>query len=465
MNQLNIPPDADFDAISSEENASGYKITPKDLELSDELLEMLPETIQKATRYASEMTDSPRTFFPLAFIALIGGLIGNKRLIKLGGITIYPVIWTIICAQSSMMRKTTQMGIAKSFFKAIIEKWVTEYTESIKRWEADKKLADETNKEFDKPKPIKRWLYAPDGFSDLTFWQTLQENSSLVSFVTEFTALIKQLGKTYTGMGDFILSLYDAEDNMRRVTRMGGDITLKNPVWCMVGATTVPALRSALSSTDRGNGFLQRILPITYEGETKFKAMTELPSPDLMVFAEVSNHLLSIAELSRKDMELSPEASQLFTDWSHELFNRSRDIEDQVSDIGGYSSRLNAYGLKFALIFQVLTDPDQPISAKNMRGAIALCDWCFKHQIYMLTRNYIFNRFYSDRMRLLEVLEKNAGIMSRTDLMNLTNFDKEQLDRALDNEIEAGHIEAIKIETGGRPRFEYKLSEGGSDAV
>lgn len=94
-----------------------------------------------------------------------------------------------------------------------------------------------------------------------------------------------------------------------------------------------------------------------------------------------------------------------------------------------------------------------------MKAAIALAEWLFNHTIYMLDKNYIFNRLYADRLKIRELLEEQTGKqMSRTDLMNLSNFDKEKLDKALASEIDAGKIKELKQDTGGvRPMVSYKL--------
>jgi hypothetical protein len=465
MKELNIAENQSLRGLAEEKKQSST-VPTKPPELTDELLDLLPKILWVyITQFAERMTDAPREFLLLPFIAMIGGLIGNRRYVKTGVIKTYPVIWTVVIAVSSLIRKTTSMSVAKKPFKRVLDKWEAEHHQLLIQWEHEKKQAEEAKEKFETPKPIKRRLYAPDGFSDLTFWQTMKENLALVSFVTEFTALIKQLSKTYTGMGDFILSLFDAEDNMRRLTRMGGDIELKNPVWCMIGASTLSSIRSVLSNTDRGNGFLQRILVVTYEGRPNFKAMTELPAPDTFYFSQLSDRLLEISDLDKRDMHLTREAKDRFTEWSHDFFKRSMELEKQIPDIGGYSSRINVYGLKFAMIFQILTDEKADISLKNMEGAIALCEWCFQHQQYMLVNGYVFNRYQADRNQIVDILKKNNGYLSRTKLMNLSNFDKEQLDRALENEIEAGRVEAIKIETGGRPRYDYQLIEDGGEDV
>ena len=156
--------------------------------------------------------------------------------------------------------------------------------------------------------------------------------------------------------------------------------------------------------------------------------------------------------------QISRKAEEIYTQWSHDLRAKADALTDRLPDIGGYTSRLNVYGLKFALIFQQLEAPSEAISFQNMRAAISLSEWILKHIIYMLDRNYIFNKQFADRVKIRKLIERQSdNIISRTDLMNMTNFDKEQLDRAVESDKDAGKIEEIKTETDGRPRVEYKL--------
>jgi hypothetical protein len=445
------------------ENKDSIEIKPDDLYLSDDLLKKMPSTVRKYIEYGSKISDVPNEFLLTPFLALVGALIGKKRKLQFGGISVFPVIWTVLFAESSFYRKSTALSIARGLFKSIIENWKEVYNLKLADWQRQQKEAKEAGEPFDVPEPKKRTLYASDNTSDVTFWESLRDNGNLIAMPSEFTGMWTDWMKTYNSLRDIALRIFDAEDHIRRHTRMGGDIELENPILCIAGATTIPAFQKALSATERGNGLLQRILPVTVVNRTKkFMAITELPIPDAELYKQLSNRLQEIARMSSRDIHLLPEASQIYTEWAHDIHERALNTETTIHDIGGYVSRLQIYAVKFALIFQTLEDENKDISLENMQGAIALSEWLFKHQIFMLTRNYIFNRHYADRLKLLEVLDKNGGQLSRTGLMNLTNFDKEQLDRAIENEIQAGHIKEHKIETGGRPRYEYEKI-GGDD--
>jgi len=459
---LNIPDGLDLNGTPKEKIKS-VEVTPSDLHLSDDLIQQFPPIVRTYLDYASKISDVPDEFLLTPFLALTGSLMGKKRMLQFGGIKVYPVIWTVLFAESSFYRKSTALSISKAPFKPILENWSNAHEEDLKNWKRRKKDAKDTGEDFTEPEPKKRTLYASDNTSDVTFWEALRDNGNLIAMPSEFTGMWTDWMKTYNSLKDIVLRIFDAEDHIRRHTKMGGDIELENPIFCIAGATTIPAFQKALSATERGNGLLQRILPVTVvKRRKKFKAITELPTPDANLYNQISTRLEEIARMTSNQTNLTPDASAIYTKWAHDLHERALNTEDQIHDIGGYVSRLQIYAVKFALIFQTLEDERQDISAKNMGASIALCEWLFKHQLYMLTRNYIFNRHYADRLKLLDVLDKNGGKLPRTDLMNGTNFDKEQLDRALSNEIEAGNIKEHKIETGGRPRFEYEKT-GGDD--
>lgn len=438
---------------------SALDISPDDLRLSNELCEKLPTAIRNYLHYSSPLSDVPNEFLITPFLAIAGSAIGKRRYVEVGGMTIYPTIWTVLFAGSSTLRKSTALTLAKKSFKPIMERFTEQNEKDIIRWEQEKEFYEESGQEFNDPEPIKRTLYCPDGFSDLTFWESLRDNGSLTSMPSEFTALWSELTRPRNSMRDLALSIFDAEDSIRRTTKNAGDIELQNPVWCMAGATTLPNFQRTLTSNERASGLLQRILPICMEERTKkFKALTELQKPNINLYREITNITERLVNLESRPVPISYEAEKLFTKWSHNLNRKAESLTEKLPDIGGYISRLNVYGLKFALIFQQLDQSDEDISAQNMEAAIDLSEWVLNHIIYMLDRNYIFNRNYADRVKIRELIARQTNnIMSRTDLMNMSNFDKDQLDRAVSSDIESGIIEEMKIETGGRPRIEYKL--------
>jgi len=461
MPELITIPNIDLNTLNgTTKKRETLKVTPDGLKLPSSLENKLPATVRNYLKFSAPLSDVSNEFLLMPFLAICGALIGKKRFMQLGGITIYPVIWTVIFAASSLHRKTTALSIARSVFKVVNENWKNAYEAELREWKKAQKEANEKAEPFDRPEPFKRTLYAPDSTSDLTFYEGLRDNGNQIAMPSEFTGMYKEWTRPRNGLSETVLRIFDAEDNIRRVTRMGGDIELQNPILCIAGATTLPAFQRALTSTERGNGLLQRILPVTLEERTKpFKAMTELPKPNGELYDILSRKMEDVARLDTRPVTMDQDAERLFTNWSHKQHEQAVKLESQINDIGGFISRLNAYGLKFALIFQTLDDPQKPICYKNMDASIELCEWLFKHQVYMLQKNYIFNRFYADRLKIREMLEKHNGAMSRTDLMNLSHYDKEQLDRALANEIESGYVEEIKIETGGRPRLEYRLKE------
>ena len=436
-----------------------HAISPDDLMLSDSLIDLLPETLRDFLNYSSPLSDVPNEFLITPFLAVCGAVIGKKRYAKVGAIVIYPTIWTVLFAGSSTLRKSTALRLAKEPFKPIMERFSEQYEKDLTLWKQMKDFFEKEGEDFDDPEPFKRTIYCPDGFSDLTFWQSLRDNGSIISTPSEFTSLWSELTRPRNSMRDMALSIFDAEDSIRRTTHNAGDIELNNPVWCIAGATTLENFQRTLTSNERSSGLLQRILPVYMEKPTKqFKALTELQNQKPALYEKITHKVSHLVDLSEKPVEISYEAEKFFTEWSHGLNDRAEQLSNRLTDIGGYTSRLNVYGLKFALIFQQLDKPHEFISKRNMIAAIKLCEWLFTHIIYMLDRNYIFNRYYADRVKLREITMKQPNkCISRTDLMNLSNFDKEQLDRAVNTDIDAGIIEEIKVDTGGRPRIEYKL--------
>jgi len=160
----------------------------EDLKLNDALIELLPDVVKDYLKFSSPLSDVPNEFLITPFLAILGALIGKRRYAKIGGITIYPVIWTALFAGSSTLRKSTALSLAKNIFKPVKEALESKYESEYARWLEKKKISEYQNEKFNEPEPVRRTLYGPDSFSDLTFWQALHENESLVSMPGEFTA-------------------------------------------------------------------------------------------------------------------------------------------------------------------------------------------------------------------------------------------------------------------------------------
>lgn len=457
LNELNNH--STFGSNNSKENE--FEVTPESLILPKELKELLPPLVQDYLEYSSPLSDVPDEFLFTPFLAVVGSLIGNKRYVQYGEVTTYPVIWTVLFAGSSVLRKSTGLSIAKKPFKQILKHWKDDFDSKHINWRKGKSLAEGNKEPFHEKEPKKSTLYSSDSFSDLTFWEDLEHRGSLTSMPGEFTALWGELTRPRNSMKDLALSIFDAEDSNRRNTKSGGDIELNNPVWNIASATTLENFQRTLTSTERSSGLLQRIIPICITNRTKrYKALTELAEPNEILFTKISTQLFELVHLESKRLTLSDKAEEIYTAWSHNLVDKATQLEKRIDDIGSYTTRLENYGMKFALIFQTIENPHTPISERNMKASIVLCEWILNHIIFMLERNYIFNRQYATRVKIRELLEKQGGIMNRTDLMNLGHFDKDELNKALLNEMEAGNIEEISTPTNGRPKIEYKLLMG-----
>ena len=431
------------------------------LRLPDDLLDVVPPLLKDYLAYSSPLTDAPNEFLITPFLACLGALIGKKRFLKMGGISLYPTIWTVLFAGSSELHKSTALSLAKGVFKPVEEVFQEKYKRELAEWTEWKKQCEEDGSHFNEPELVRRTLFCSDSFSDLTFWQAMRDNGSLVSMPGEFTSLWNELSRPRNGMKDFALSIFDAEDLVSRETKSAGRIELYNPVFCIASATTVDNFRKSLTSQELGSGLLQRILPVFMDQRNKkYKALTELPEPDEELFEHISSLLISLMDLESCQVSLSEGGNHLFTEWSHALNKKASRLSEHLSEIPGFAERLSAYGLKFALIFQQFEEQKIMISEQNMRAATMLCDWLFGHIRYMLGNNYIFNRTYTDRLKIRELLEKQPNArVSRTYLMRQSHFSKEQLNKALASEIEAGFIREIKTETAGRPLVAYELNK------
>jgi len=453
---------SDHEAKKTASKSSKSKSTVKkvDLKMPDKLISSLPDVLQEYFEMMQEETDAPREFLLPPFITIYATLIGNKRYIcGRRSIRIYPVFWTVLFAGSSSFRKSTAIDLAKGQFSELDNKFEQMYQLELIEYDAIKKkieAADDKDSYSLPPKPIRKELYLSIAFSDATFWEELSEQEMLVSTPGEFTQLWDEVSRPHNSLGDFILEVFDVPNRLRRNTKNLGEMILKKPVWNIVSATTLDNFRSKLSQTNRGSGFLQRILPVCALEKQKHLSLLTYYKQTLENREIVKQVVQKIADLRLKDeaaeeMNVDGEAKQRYIEWSHKYAGRALEIEKRVSDFPGFASRLEVYALKYAIVFELMDDPNSlTVSLKSMNAAINIVEWHTKNTLYMLENNYIFDASYADRLNIRELLKNASGKeMTRSKLMQNSNFEKSRLDRALESEIEAGFIEMQEKSTGG----------------
>src|SRR5258706_11246594 len=69
--------------------------------------------------YAASGTDSPPEFHEFMALVTAGVMIGRTRWFQLGHISIYPNIYMIVLAPSSLYRKSTILSISKNMLEKV----------------------------------------------------------------------------------------------------------------------------------------------------------------------------------------------------------------------------------------------------------------------------------------------------------------------------------------------------------
>ncbi len=217
----------------------------------------------------------------------------------------------------------------------------------------------------------------------------------------------------------------------------------------IIGHVTKQELLARLDDTSKANGFANRFLFALVRRSKELPEGGEVPEAELQRLAE---HLVRIIRFSRTVslVQRDAEAKALWASVYHYL------SEGKPGLVGSIISRAEAQVLRLSLLY-ALMDESNVIRVEHLKAALALWDYCEKSAVL------IFGQRLGDPTadRILEAI-RNAGQQGVTenDIYELFGKHKSANERARAVQLilSLGLIEALKEETGGRPRTRYRVA-------
>jgi len=379
-----------------------------------------------------QSTDAPALYHCLAAMATIATALGNDVSAEsFGNTRVRPNIWLAIIAPSGIYRKSTSINAAESI--------LSHYAEMPER------------------------ILAHD-FTSASFINGLAENPAGLLVIDELSGFLQSMNQKYqSGTKMLLTKLW--EGGSHTVTRVGsGTTTVNNAAISILAASTKDNLQRELDQSDFATGFLARMLFVPGSIREGWKGLGSLrpdqSAPDALA-AAVRQFRQYAGVISFADV------FEQFDTWD-ETYERSITPENTMETLTGLVSRAGRWVQKFAILFQVGASlRDQKgvsswgrIEPWALELAIEWVQWVIKGQTKMMSSTFAFTATGRDRQRLLELLRKHSGHMSRTDLSRNTEWSGKELDKVVESCEEAGFLETkyLPNESGtGRPVTIYQL--------
>lgn len=349
----------------------------------------------------------PDTMILSTILSTLSGIIGARAKINnTFGIEVYPVIWSIIIAPSSLSAKSTLFKYTKRLILGDLQNELYNKFEcDSAQYKADLK-AFHDSKEKDAKEPeapkIKRIVFATDSTPEAKILSLSQNQNGGIIFYDEFKAELEKSNDnpSYKALKT---SMFDGEIYDKELVNRGS-IILKHPCVSEIGLITKQWLLEAIQKNDIASGFLARYL-ISFNERADFKPLEakELGFCDILEFSDTTKAILQNLGFNREAplvFRLDKDSKAFYKDWFNEYSQNAYDTETDEELTTSY--RLSTYALKIALISQIFNETYKGINICDSKPEIKL--------EYLQEAIYIISLFRNESDKLLEILKENNKI-------------------------------------------------------
>lgn len=346
----------------------------------------------------------------------MAGLIGARAKITNGvNLTVFPVVWSMIVAPSSISAKSTLFRYTKKcIFNDMQNDLFDKYESDLEIYKTDMKRftslsREDKAREIEPERPkVKLLIFANDGTPEAKIMALSNNQNGGVVYYDEMKAELERSNNDprYKALKT---SIFDGELYHKELVKDGGTFILRNPVLSEVGLITQQWLMESVQKNDIASGFMARYL-FSYNTRADFKPLqiNQFIIDDKQ-YSEVGEFLINVLDIDRKEpllfvLELA--AKNYYVEWFND-FSRTAFATETDEEITA-SYRLSTYVLKFTLILYLFDMAYQKIDIiKADKLAIPLS--------YIKNAIYIMELFQDENHKILNLFERYKKLNFKID--------------------------------------------------
>ena len=364
-----------------------------------------------------KINNYPPTMVLVTVLSSMAGIIGARaKITNNTNITVFPVIWSMIIAPSSLSAKSTLFKFTK---KCIFDNLQTElfdkfdsdtiqYKEDLKKFNALSRDEKAQEVEPEKPHP-KLLIFANDSTPEAKLISLNRNSNGGVVYFDEMKAELEKSNNnpSYKALKT---SLFDGETYHKELVKDGGTtFILRNPVLSEVGLITEQWLLESVQKNDIASGFMARYL-FSYNKRADFKPLQIQENIlNCTKYSKVGRFIIDMFGIDAKEtilFRLSNEAEVYYRDWFNDFSKTAYATETDEEITASY--RLSTYVLKFALIIHIFNNANQLIDIVQSNMLKVDLD-TLKASIYLL------EIFQEENHKILSLFEKNQKLNFKID--------------------------------------------------
>jgi replicative DNA helicase len=381
-------------------------------------LSKLSPFLKNVIRDLEDINGHPISMILSTVLSSMGGLIGARAKIYNGMYEVYPVIWSIIIAPSSLATKSTLTRYTKKcIFGNLQDNLFDEYRGKLEKYKEEIKAyrnlsKDDKRNEIEPEKPEPRLLiFQNDGTPEAKLKSLEDNQNGGIIYYDEMRAELERTNndKSYKALKT---STFDGERFHKRLVN-GGSIILEHPVICENGLITEQWLMDVIHKDDIASGFMARYL-YSYNQREDFRPL-KIKRIDIntLQYADVGEFIIDMLDIDSsepKTFVLEKEAYDYYKTWFNELSETIYHTES--NEEATISIRLTTYVLKFALISYIFNMAYQKQNIiKDDKVAVSL--------EYIKEAIYIAEIFRNESDKVLELFQKSNKLHKKIDGISL----------------------------------------------
>lgn len=413
---------------------------------------------------------APEIFHEAMALWLLATVSTRRIKVNIGGQEVYPNLYVLVIAKTSLYRKSTAMGKAKELLKAAgLEPLLlpTDVTpEALFDELAGVKPA---NFESLSPEDRREWLLGRAVAAQRSFMKD------------ECSSIFANLKKDYNaGLTELLLEGYQGDGGkLKKLLKSKGLISVKDMCLSFLGATTPVMYSKYITNEESENGFIARFAIITPEGIPVYETCDEPPPLPHGVVAQLRRVFLDVlpwhgsekphaSELMSEvvtppvmSASVAPEALEQLGEYRKAL-NYDMLIGNDVEDTKAAAyTRLGTMVVKVALLLAVVDTQSGPvrIQPQHAYAAQLLCEkW--RESLYRLDRD-VSRAAESGNEKVMNYLRTTGenGATIRDIMRDCAIKQRSYLEDVLKVLHEDGVIEKYerKPDGAGRPSIRFRI--------
>lgn len=404
----------------------------------------MADLIEAYTKWAVRRSPlTPEHFHRNTMLTLIAGAIAGRCYVQLPYAQIYPNLYTLIVARTSVFAKTSSFNLARHIANQVMPEKLLESVSTPEAFFAELSGEKPTNFEVLDPE-------------DKKIWQASAKWGARKIFVLDEAGMFfNSLSRDYNAtLADIFMKLYDAGNPpLKRNTRTGGLIMIKDYALSSLLATTPWAIRVMLTRRDSWmNGFWNRwnfvsAKELTEWGEGEF---VDTPKPIIAGLSKINNGWLCQYNAKPFNMPIDKVVVDQLTQATKSMRDEIMKSDDERFD--GVMAHIPTKHLKAAIIYAILDEsnerPRVQLKHWEKAGATLVNGW-YEDAHQALEMSHQSERVSDEEKAIIFI---KSGEYTRRDLQRHLHKSVKDTNELLKTFIDAGYIEE-KVKNGNKNKF------------